>query len=108
MGPPRCSESISEKIVSPQSVLLCVAFSSKMQDFPLALFEPHKIPGGQFLQAVKGPLSISRPTLLYQPFLPVVLCADLLRGHCPVVQIVSEDVKQWSQWGPMLSPGLDR
>lgn len=52
----------SEKMVSPQSVLICSAICSKVQDLPLALVEVHKIPGGQFLQSVRGPLSVSRPT----------------------------------------------
>lgn len=66
----------SEKVVSPQSVLIFVAISSKVQDFPLVLIELRKISSGQFLQGVKGPLSVSRPTSCYQPPFPAVYCVQ--------------------------------
>lgn len=78
----------SEKMDSPQSVLMCVAICSKVQDLLLALVKLCKMPDGQFLQPVKGPLSS-------------VLCADLWREHCPIAQVISEDIKQYRpQWGP--------
>lgn len=61
-GPTQALRVTSEKMVSPQSVLIRVVVSSKVQDLPLPLIGLPKMPGRQFLQAAKGPLSVSKPT----------------------------------------------
>lgn len=65
----------SEKMVSLQSVLICVAIPSKVQDIPLALTELTDhwwviSPGCQ------GAFECHQTHLLYQPPLPVVYCVQ--------------------------------
>lgn len=65
----------------------------QVQGFALLLVVLHEFPPSPFFSSCQGPSRSEHDPGKYPPLHRFVSSADMLRVHCPVVQIINEVIK---------------